>query len=195
MAVGTYKANQPKANVGVRIALGDTATAEALLKFIDDYSAGNLWVISNDTEILKSITDKYSIVRAVVDFTGDVVRGPANITYNFDTDEDGTVEDTKGADASAPNKVIGGEYADKTAAIFEYKNYTGGYEALSWDNVYDLTIVNGYRTMLLPESAVTKEHVYSLHGSLMTVFVETEADSEIGFYDLIVTGVNGILST
>ena len=42
-----YVANQPKTNVGARIALGDTETANALASFVRENGAGNLWVISN----------------------------------------------------------------------------------------------------------------------------------------------------
>ena len=188
-----YKANQPKANVGVRVAMGDKATATALAAWAVDNRAGNLWAISADVELLNIITETASTIRGVVDFTGDIVRGPSEIKYNFDTDGDGVVEDKEYADA--PNKVIGGEYADMTAPTFTYKEYTGGYEALDLNDVYDIIMTCGYRTVLLPERVVTKDHVYYLQGSLINVIVETEAATELDFYNLIVTGVNGILST
>lgn len=179
-----YTANQPKANVGVRIALGDQETANALAAFAEKYSAGNLWVISNDVELLEIVTATANTVRGVVDFTGDTVRGPGSIEYNFDTDSSGEIDDA-----------VGGEYANKTAPIYEYVTYTGGYGAMDWADVYDIVFTLGYRTVLLPESAVNKDHVHFLQGSLVNVIAETTADTEEEFYDLIVSGVNGILSS
>ena len=192
-----YALNQPKTNVGVRLTLGDTDTADALIQWALANRAGNLWAISNDVELLERITDQVNVIRGVVDFTGDVVRGPSDVTYEFDTDGDGTIEENANVTDATLGKVdvAGGEYADKTAPIFTYENYTGGYEALEWCDIYDIVITCGHRNVLLPERVIDKEYVYYLQGSLITVFVETDATTDVEFYDLIATGVNGILST
>ena len=179
-----YETNHRKANVGARIALGDLATAKALAEWIVDNGAGNLWLISNDVEVLKTVTAAAGTVRGVVDFTGDSVRGPANIKFSFDTDNSGKID-----------AEVGGEYADKATRSYDWKTYTGGYESMDWADIYDLVFAEGYRTILLPESEITKDHVHFLQGSLVNVMVETDAATEAEFYDLIVTGVNGILST
>ncbi len=178
-----YDANHAMANVGVRIALGDKDTANAVASFAKEYSVGNLWVISNDVELLDIVTAAAPTARGVVDFTGEVVRGPGNIQYDF-----------SGGDGTIDSKV-GGDYAINAKRSFEYVTYTGDYSELTWAQVYDIVFAQGYRTVLLPESAVTKEHVNFLQGSLVYTMVETNADTERQFYDLIVTGVNGILST
>ena len=192
-----YKANQPKANVGVRIALGDTATADALVEWAKPVRAGNLWVITNDVELLERMTAQIDTIRGVVDFTGDVVRGPSEVEYVFDTDGDGTIKQNSVVTNAELGKinVTGGEYANRVAPQFTYKNYTGGYDARQWSEIYDILFTCGYRTVLLPESAIDKESVYQMQGSLVTIFVETDATTEQEFYDLIVSGVNGILST
>ena len=177
-----YNANHAKANVGVRIALGDKDTANAVAAFAKEHSVGNLWAISSDVELLDIVTDAAPTARGVVDFTGDTVRGPGNIKYDF-----------SGGDGTIDSKV-GGDYAINAKRSFEYVTYPGGYSALTWAQVYDIVFAQGYRTVLLPESAVTKEHVNFLQGSLVYTMVETSANTERQFYDLIVAGVNGILS-
>ena len=167
-----YVTNQPKTNVGARIALGDTETANALASFVRENGAGNLWVISNDVELLEIVTGAAGTVRGVVDFTGETLRAPGNISHEF-----------------------GDDYAVTADQVYEYVTYNKPYDQLSAQERYDALFGRGYRTALLPESAVTKEHVHYLQGNLIYVLVETEtAVAEEDFYDLIVTGVNGILS-
>lgn len=167
-----YAVNQPKTNVGARLALGDKETANALAAFVRDNSAGNLWVISNDVELLEIITAEAGTVRGVVDFTGDALRAPGNISYDF-----------------------GDDYAAAAVQNFEYVTYSKTYDELTVQERYDALFSRGYRTALLPESAVTKDHIHYLQGNLIYVIAETDADDEAAFYDLITAGVNGILSS
>lgn len=168
-----YAANQPKANVGVRIALGDQTTAAALADWAVANSVGNLWLISNDVEVLETVTNKVNTVRGIVDITG-TVRGPANITHTFS------------GNSSDPFK-----YANMS---YEMKTFTGGYSALTWDQVYDLVFTLGYRTVLIPESAATKENIKELQISQVFTIVETSAPTAVKMYDLLLTGANGILT-
>ena len=190
-----YAANCKKANVGARISDMDTATA--LADWAKEERVGNLWVISNDVEMIEIVTAKRASVRGVVDFTGDSVRGPANIEFDFDTDGDGTVEDK--VDASAPNKIIGGEMANNAKRTYDWVTYTKGekdtvYENMDWADIYDLVFTEGYRSIIIPESAATNDHIYFLQGSLVYTIVETDAATEEEMYEMIVAGPNGIIT-
>ncbi len=174
-----YAANQPKANVGVRIALGDQDTAGALATWATENTVGNLWLISSDVEVLETVTNAVNTIRGIVDLTG-TVRGPANTTHNFDKNGDGEISDT--------------EFKSTTAMSYETKTFTGGYSALTWDEVYDLVFTLGYRTVLIPESAATKENIKELQISQVFTIVETSAPTAVEMYDLLLTGANGILT-
>lgn len=176
-----YRANQPKANVGVRIALGDTATAQKLAVWAQAEYVGNLWLISNDVEVLKTVTSVATTVRGIVDLSGDTVRGPANVTHNFDKNNDGTVSNSE-------YQYYEGEL------VYEYKTFTGGYSALTWNEIYDLVFTFGNRTVLIPESAATKENIHTLQSSLVFTLVQTNKPSATEMYDLLVTGADGILT-
>ena len=172
-----FDANNKKMNVGVRIALGDLETADALAALLEEENSGNIWVISNDVEVLEHVTDVIPTARGVVDFTGSAVRGPANVSYTF-ADTDGN----------------GNAYDDRAKLNFDYVTYTEGYAAMTWSEIYDVLFSCNYRTALLPESVINKDYVHYLQGSMVSVLVETDADTELAFYDLITCGVNGILS-
>ena len=178
-----HSANRRKMNLGVRVALGDKTTADALADYLLAKNEGNLWLISNDVEVLERVTDRVDTVRGVVDFTQEVLRAPGEISYTFaDTNQNGNV------------------YDDNAVRNFRYVTYEKGEKSdvcanMTWAQVYDALFACNYRIMLLPESAVTKDYVHFLQGGMITVFAQTDAQSETEFYDLIVTGVNGILST
>lgn len=176
-----YTANQPKANVGVRIALGDTATAEELAVWAQAQGVGNLWLISNDVEVLKTVTSVVTTVRGIVDLSGDTVRGPANVTHDFDYNNDGTVSSSELT-----------YYEGKL--VYETKTFTGGYSALTWAEVYDLVFTFGHRTVLIPESAATKDNLKELQASQVFAIVQTDSPSATEMYDLLVSGANGILT-
>ncbi|MBQ4087178.1 MAG: glycerophosphodiester phosphodiesterase [Clostridia bacterium] len=130
-----------------------------------------------------------NLVRGIVDFTGKTVRGPGRISYDFGTDAEDILDEP-----------VGGAFANKTQQNFEYVTYSAGdketvYEAMSWDEIYDVMYSRGYRNALIPAHVLTKEHVHSLQGSLVNVIAQTDATTEKEFYDLITTGVNGILSS
>ncbi len=130
-----------------------------------------------------------NLVRGVVDFTGKTVRGPGKVSYDFGTDVENILDEP-----------VGGAFANKTKQDFEYVTYSAGdketvYEAMDWDEIYDLMYSRGYRNALLPAHVLTKEHVHALQGSLVNVFAKTDETAEKEFYNLITTGVNGIMSS
>lgn len=179
-----YALNCAKSNVGASVAMGDTAAANALGDFADKNKAGNLWVISNDVEMLKIVTMKSPFARGVIDFTKGMVRAPGNVSYNFDADGDGTVN-------AAPS----GDYSKRTSPNFSYVNYSDGYQSFDWPALYDALFTLGFRTVLLPEKDVTKDVVSTLQSRLVNVFAEPLENADASYYNLIVSGVNGILSS
>ena len=102
--------------MGARLVLGDKDAATALAAFVRDNSVGNLWVISNDVELLEIVTAESGTVRGVVDFTGDVLRAPGNISYDF-----------------------GDDYADSAVQNYEYVTYNKTYDELT---VQELSLIH-----------------------------------------------------
>lgn len=127
-------------------------------------------------------------VRGIIDLTGKSVRGPANTTHNFDANGDGTVDSTTKT----------GEYRNGIITEYDYVTYEADegsvYNTLSWDELYDLIFTLGYRTVLLDENDVTKDEIHYLHKAMLYVIADSKAESEGEFYNLITSGVNGILS-
>lgn len=127
-------------------------------------------------------------VRGIIDLTGKSVRGPANTTHNFDSNGDGTVDATTKT----------GEYRNGIITEYDYVTYEADegsvYNTLSWDELYDLVFTLGYRTVLLDENDVTKDEMHYLHKAMLYVIAESRAENEGEFYNLIASGVNGILS-
>ena len=177
-----HRINRGKTNVGVRIASGDLAAADALATYLLASSEGNIWLLSNDVEVLERVTDKVNTVRGVLDFTQDTLRAPGNVSVTFaDKNNNGNI------------------YDDVASCSFDYVIYEKGnksdvYAAMTRAQVYDALFGCNYRTVLLPESAAKKDEVHYLQGGMITVLMETDAATETEFYDAIVTGVNGILS-
>ena len=166
-----YTANSAKANVGARIAFGDTATATALANYAREKGISNLWVISNDVSVLEIVTNAVPMVRGVVDFTQSKLKAPWQVYYSFDND-----------------------YTAKASTGVSYVTYTNGYAALTNEQIYNALFAKGYRTALIPAAEATKEHLEYLAGNHVFTIAQLDKPSESAFYDLIVAGVNGILS-
>lgn len=166
-----YTANCQKANIGARVSFGDTATATALANYAREHTISNLWVISNDVSLLQIVTDAVPMIRGVVDFTQNKLKAPWQVYYSFDDN-----------------------YAAKANTTASYITYTNGYAALTDEQIYNALFAKGYRTALIPAAEATKAHLEYLAGNHIFTIAQVDKPSKTAFYDLIVAGVNGILS-
>ena len=170
-----YYTNQPKTNVGARIALGDQDAAAALAAYVAETGADNLWVISPDVTVLNTVTTAAPLVRGVIDFTQESVYAPADVAWSINTQD----------------------YTELSKQTYTLRHFTTGIDDLTREQIYDIFYSNGsgYTTALLPEKDASAELISILSAMGIYTIVETNATDKAGFYDVILTGANGILSS